>query len=97
MVGVLGKELLDLLAVVIQLRLRHPQLPGARHGQTALGLREGLRGRKGQRLGEQVQSLLVGFGSGQLVGMGLRGVDRTIRGLEQLVDDGALAGFDRHG
>jgi hypothetical protein len=69
MVGVLGKELLDLLAVVVQLRLQHPQLPGARHGQTALGLREGFRGRKGQRLGEQFQPFLVGFGSGQLVGM----------------------------
>jgi hypothetical protein len=66
---VLGKELLDLLTVVVQLRLQHPQLPGARHGQTALGLREGLRGRKGQRLGEQLQPLLVGFGPGQLMGV----------------------------
>jgi hypothetical protein len=37
MVGVTGKGLFDLLAVVVQLRLQHPQLPGARHGQAALG------------------------------------------------------------
>jgi hypothetical protein len=69
MVGVLAKGLFDLLAVVVQLRLQHPQLPGAREGQAAFGLREGLRGRKGQPLGEQVQPLLVSFRPGQLVGM----------------------------
>ena len=69
MVGVTGKELLDLLTVVVQLRLQHPQLPGARQGQAALGPRQGLGGRKGQRLGEQLQPVLVGFGPGQLVGV----------------------------
>jgi hypothetical protein len=69
MVGVLGKEFLDLPAVVVQLRLQHPQLFGARHGQAALGLREGVRTAKLQGFGEKLQPFLVGFGPGQLVGV----------------------------
>src|SRR5690349_1895433 len=41
-VGVLGKQLFDLLAVILQLRLQYPQLFGTRHGQATLGLAKGV-------------------------------------------------------
>ncbi len=52
MVGVLGKEFFDLPAIIFQLRLHHPQLFGAGHGQTTLGLSEGVRRTRLDSLGE---------------------------------------------
>ena len=58
-----------MLTVVIQLRLQHPQLPGARHGQAALGLGEGFRSAKVSGFSEKLEPFLVGFGSRQLMGV----------------------------
>jgi hypothetical protein len=58
-----------LLAVVVQLRLQYPQLSGARHGQAAFGLGEGVGSAKVGGFHEELQPCLVGFGAGQLMGV----------------------------
>jgi hypothetical protein len=68
-VGVLGKELFDLLPVVVQLRLQHPQLFGTRQRQATLGLGKAVGSTQLQGLGKELQPLLVGFRSRQLMGV----------------------------
>ena len=59
----LGKELFDLLTIVLQLRLQHPQLSDASHCQTTFGQGKSVRRTKFGRLAKELQTPLVGFGS----------------------------------
>ena len=65
----LGKELLDLGAVGVQLTLQGAQHPGAGQGQPAFGPRQGLAGDELAGPGEDLQTLLIGLGPGQPMGV----------------------------
>jgi hypothetical protein len=69
MVGVLSKQFFNLLAVVVQLRLQHPQLAGARHGQAAFGLGEGFRSAKVGGFREELDAFFIRLRSIQLMGV----------------------------
>jgi len=68
-IGMLRKELFDLLTIVLQLRLQHPQLFSACHGQTTLGLGQRVRSAKVRRLRENLEPFLVGLRSVEFMGV----------------------------
>ena len=66
-IGMLGKELLDLKAVELELLLEHAQHAGAGERQAALGAGEHFAGDQLARPGEDLQAFGKGLRAGQFV------------------------------